>query len=287
MRLPWPIREARLARLAARAGKGDRAAVVSIYRALHPDVSRFVGRRVASRAEAEDAVAATFHRLLESMGRLDGARGSVTGYALAVARSVLKDGRRTRREAFRLEDTPEPEDPRADPLGQPLRSEAESLLRRRLADLPEDTRELLALRFADGLRWAEIAAVLGEPEGALRQRSSRALRDLRDRWAEAPEGSLPMSETIAARLRRLARPPVLPGESHRLSLESQLAGLHGSTPKESTMYTVLFRAAVAAGLLAAVGAGASQLPATYQAEVGKRIEIRTRSLPARARSRPP
>ena len=84
-----------------------------------------------------------------------------------------------------------------------------------------------------------------------------------------------MSETIAARLRRLARPPVLPGESHRLSLESQLAGLHGSTPKESTMYTVLFRAAVAAGLLAAVGAGASQLPATYQAEVGKRIEIRT------------
>jgi RNA polymerase sigma-70 factor (ECF subfamily) len=154
--------------------------VVSIYRALHPDVSRFVGRRVASRAEAEDAVAATFHRLLESMGRLDGKRGSITGYALAVARSVLEDGRRIRREAFRLEDTPEPEDPRADPLGLLLRWEAESLLRRRLADLPEETRELLALRFADGLRWAEIAAVLGEPEGALRQRSSRALRDLRD-----------------------------------------------------------------------------------------------------------
>ena len=180
MRLPWPIREARLARLAARARKGDRAAVVSIYRALHPDVSRFVGRRVASRAEAEDAVAATFHRLLESMGRLDGARGSITGYALAVARSVLEDGRRIRREAFRLEDTPEPEDPRADPLGQLLQGEAESLLRRRLADLPEGTRELLALRFADGLRWSEIAAVLGEPEGALRQRCSRALREIRE-----------------------------------------------------------------------------------------------------------
>jgi RNA polymerase sigma-70 factor (ECF subfamily) len=180
VRLPWPIREARLARLAARAGKGDRTAVVSIYRALHPDVSRFVGRRVASRAEAEDAVAATFHRLLESLGRLDGSRGSVTGYALAVARTVLREGRRTRREAFRLDEASEPEDPRADALGQLLRSEAESLLRRRLADLPEPTRELLSLRFADGLRWAEIAAVLGEPEGALRQRSSRALRELRE-----------------------------------------------------------------------------------------------------------
>jgi len=180
VRLPWPIREARLARLAARARKGERAAVITLYRALHPDVSRFVGRRVASRVEAEDAVAATFHRLLESLARLDGERGSVTGYALAVARTVLREGRRTRREAFRLEDAPEPEDPRADALGRLLQGEAETLLRRRLADLPEDTRELLSLRFADGLRWSEIAAVLGEPEGALRQRSSRALRELRE-----------------------------------------------------------------------------------------------------------
>jgi len=180
VRLPWPIREARLATLAARAGGGDRAAVVALYRALHPDVSRFVGRRVRSRPEAEDAVAATFHRLLESLGRIDAARGSVTGYALAVARSVLSEERRTRREAFRLEDAPEPEDPRADALGRLLQGEAEAQLRRSLAALPAGTRELLALRFADGLRWSEIATVLGDSEGALRQRSSRALRELRE-----------------------------------------------------------------------------------------------------------
>lgn len=180
MRLPWSIREARLARLSARARRGDRAAVVALYRALHPDVSRFVGRRVGSRVDAEDAVAATFHRLLESLGRIDGARGSVTGYALAVARSVLSEGRRTRREAFRLEDAQEPEDPRADALGQLMRGEAEGLLRRRLAELPPGTRELLALRFADGLRWSEIAVVLGDSEDAVRQRSSRALRELRE-----------------------------------------------------------------------------------------------------------
>jgi hypothetical protein len=45
------------------------------------------------------------------------------------------------------------------------------------------------------------------------------------------------------------------------------------------MITVLFRTAVAAGLLAAMGAGASQLPAAYEAEVGKRIEIRTPTPP--------
>ena len=187
MRLPWPIREARLARLAKLAGRGDRTAVVALFRALHPDVARFVGRRVASRADAEDAVATTFHRLLESLGRLDGTRGSVTGYTLAVARSVLSDGGRARREAFRLEDAPEPEDPRADALGRLLQGEAEAQLRRSLAALPSGTRELLALRFADGLRWSEIATVLGDSEGALRQRSSRALRELRESLRE-PEG---------------------------------------------------------------------------------------------------
>ena len=89
-----------------------------------------------------------------------------------------------------------------------------------------------------------------------------------------------MSETIAAWLRRRARPPILPGPSFLESLETQLADRHGSARKEHTVVTVLFRAGVAAGLLAAVGAGASQVPATYQAEVGKRIEIRTPEAPA-------
>jgi hypothetical protein len=89
-----------------------------------------------------------------------------------------------------------------------------------------------------------------------------------------------MSETIAAWLRRRARPPILPGPSFLESLETQLADRHGSARKEHTVVTVLFRAGVAAGLLAAVGAGASQVPATYQAEVGKRIEIRTPKAPA-------
>ncbi len=88
-----------------------------------------------------------------------------------------------------------------------------------------------------------------------------------------------MDETVPARLRRLARTPVLPGEEHRRALETQIASRFGSARKESTVHTVLFRSTVVAGLLAAVGAGASQVPATYQAEVGKHVEIRTDAPP--------
>jgi hypothetical protein len=88
-----------------------------------------------------------------------------------------------------------------------------------------------------------------------------------------------MSDTTPSRLRRLARSPILPGASHRGSLETELAARFGTARKERTVVTVLFRTAVAAGLLAAVGAGASQVPATYQAEVGKRIEIQLPEAP--------
>ncbi len=190
VRLPWPIREARLSRLATRAARGERSAVVSLYRALHPGVSRFVGRRVHGQAAAEDAVSTTFHRLLESLARLDPARGSVEGYALSIARSVLREGRRESREAFRIEDAPEPADPRGDPLGTLLEAEGDARLRHHLAALPDATRELLALRFADGLRFREIATVLGEPEATLRQRASRAVRELRESLREDEGGEL-------------------------------------------------------------------------------------------------
>jgi RNA polymerase sigma-70 factor, ECF subfamily len=180
VRLPWPSHDARLQRLAARAASGDRASVVALYRALHPRVSRFVGRRLSTRAEVEDAVASTFHRLLESLPRLDGRRGSVIGYTLAIARSVLREGRLATREALRLEDAPEPESGEADALGVLLRAEEDAIVRSRVAEMPPETRELLALRFADDLGWREIGEILGEDPATLRQRSSRVIRELRE-----------------------------------------------------------------------------------------------------------
>ena len=60
-----------------------------------------------------------------------------------------------------------------------------------LARLPAETRELLMLRFGDGLRFTEIAQVMGLGEAAVRQRTSRAVRELRARWDDGPaEGEL-------------------------------------------------------------------------------------------------
>jgi len=185
MRRPFEQPAAHHARLAGHAAAGDRAAFVELYRALYPPVARFVARRVPVRADAEDVVALTFHRLLASLPSLDAARGTVLGYALTTARNAAADLARARAPGGGVAggaaegDRAEPADGAPDPLARLEADERLRALARVLAGLPEATRELIELRFGDGLKHAEIAALQGVSEAAVKQRVSRALRELR------------------------------------------------------------------------------------------------------------
>lgn len=184
MQLPWPLRDELNARRLARARDGDGEAFRALYRDLYPEVARFVARRVRARADAEDLTARVFVALVERLGDYDRARGSVRGWLLAIARNAIIDHFRRARPAGGLEAA-------LDALPCDATGPLEGLLAReqldRLAvvvrELDPEARELLALRFADGLRHREIAAVLGLQEAAVKQRVSRTLRDLRARLA--------------------------------------------------------------------------------------------------------
>lgn len=184
MRRPWETHADHHARLAVRAAGGDRAAFVALYRALYPPVARWVARRARSPGDAEDVVSLTFHRLLETLPRLDPARGTPLAFALGVARHALAD--EARRRAVRG-DTAGPGSADAAALADLAPGAEQALLERerleglaRLLDgLPAEARELLELRFGDGLRHAEIAALTGASEAAVKQRLSRALKALR------------------------------------------------------------------------------------------------------------
>lgn len=184
--LPWPLRDAWLSRLVVRGQRGDREAFRDLYRALYGPVSRYVRRRVASPADAEDLVGQVFFRLLESIERVDTRRGSVLTYALSMARNALIDEARGRRGQVPEEAAAAIPDSGAGPLERLLGEEDVARVRSELARLPAETRELLLLRFGDGLRFAEVAQLLGLSEAAVRQRTSRAVRELRARWEASP-----------------------------------------------------------------------------------------------------
>ena len=113
-------------------------------------------------ADAEDVIGQVFFRLLEGLARIDPRRGSVLAYALGAARNALVDQARGR-------GGPRPPRRRRPRWWTAQRarwsgwcsSEQEARVRAELARLPAQTRELLVLRYADGLRYAEIAQMLG------------------------------------------------------------------------------------------------------------------------------
>ncbi|HEY8379575.1 MAG TPA: sigma-70 family RNA polymerase sigma factor [Nannocystis sp.] len=181
MQLPWPLRDELHARRLARAREGDAAAFRALYRDLYPEVARFVARRIRGRADAEDLTARVFVAFVEKLDQYDRTRGSVRAWLFAFARNAVIDHLRAVRPSASPEvldllpgDGPGPE-------GGLLQQEERGRLAALVRELPPETRELLALRFGDGLRHREIAAVLGLQEATVKQRVSRAVRDLRAR----------------------------------------------------------------------------------------------------------
>lgn len=174
----WSPSRDPLSALMARAQGGDVQAFGALYEALYPRVWSFVWQRTRHREDAEDVVSKTFHRLLEHLDAYDPARGSVAAYALSIARNLLIDDARSRRPTVSADaDDVTPLEPRT-PFLDVARDQETRILLACVEQLAPPLREVLLLRLADGLRHAEIAALLGISEAAVKQRASRALREI-------------------------------------------------------------------------------------------------------------
>jgi RNA polymerase sigma-70 factor (ECF subfamily) len=179
MRLFWPARP-RHDRLLLRARRGERDAFRALYADLYDPVARFVGRRVQKREDADDVVSRTFERLLLKLEAFDEERGGALPFALAIARNLLLDDLRAQRPGVPLEQAAAQLIETRTPLAELLRGEEVRMARERLEALAPVVRELLMLRYGDGLSTVEIGQVLGVSTAAVRQRLSRAVRSLRD-----------------------------------------------------------------------------------------------------------
>jgi RNA polymerase sigma-70 factor (ECF subfamily) len=171
-------------RLLLRARRGDRDAFRALYRELYDPVARFVGRRVRQRDDAEDVISRTFERFLLRLDSFDEQRGGALPFALAIARNLMLDDLRAQRAGVPLEEAAAQLVETRTPLAELLRGEEVRVAREKLEALAPEVRELLVLRYGDGLGALEIGQLLGVSTAAVRQRLSRAVRSLRD-----PEGT--------------------------------------------------------------------------------------------------
>lgn len=169
------------------ARRGNEDAFRRLYGELYGPVAGYVAARVGNTQDAEDLTGTVFTKLVDGLDRFDGRRGSVLTWMLAMARNQVIDHHRRRQAHGAARDRTVPVDELADvlaadqgdPLGTMVREENLRHLRRLVRRQPEAVREMIALRFGQGLTVRETAAVLGLNEDAVKQRFARTFRKIR------------------------------------------------------------------------------------------------------------
>lgn len=171
--------------LTTRGGPDRSAAVAQLYQRYAPTVLAYLHARLPAMADAEDLLAEVF---IAALRAVDGGESLGISWLMTVARHRVADyyRRRSRPGSHTLssegmDDAPagDSDDPEWLALRAEERRELLGLIRR----LPEEQQDLLALRFAAGLRCPQIAQLMGLTEDTVRKRLSRTLSLLRKEWA--------------------------------------------------------------------------------------------------------
>ena len=165
----------------AAASRLDKNAFEALYLHYVKPVYRYLFSRLGDRSDAEDATAQTFLSLLEGIDRYR-EDGHFSAWLFSVARRKAADHfRQATRSSFLPDDLPAFED---DLLQQTHQRERRKKLQELLGTLTDDEQELLRLRFAAGLAYAEIARVLERKEDAVKKSLYRLLEKMQNRMEE-------------------------------------------------------------------------------------------------------
>lgn len=170
--------------LAIRATRHEREAFGLLYDRYVTKIYQYVYYKVGSGAEAEDLTAQVFLRAWEAIGGYEWREHPFSAWLFRIARNLVVDYHRARRETVSLEGTDGRDEIQPSDTALPDQSLqalfASEQLRRAVGQLTEEQQEVILLRFIEGYSTAEIAAIMGKREGAIRGLQFRGLAALRE-----------------------------------------------------------------------------------------------------------
>jgi RNA polymerase sigma-70 factor (ECF subfamily) len=167
------------AKLIQRAKLGDPAAFAEIYEQCQPAIYRYIFYQIGDAATAEDLTSEVFVRLVDKIDRFTYRGRPLLAWLYTIARNLITDHRRRTKLAQPLElekqliaDTIDVEE-----------SIEDKLARRRviaaIAQLTEEQRQVILLRFTEGMDNTSTASILGKSVNAVKAQQHRALAALR------------------------------------------------------------------------------------------------------------
>ncbi|HEY8179796.1 MAG TPA: RNA polymerase sigma factor [Candidatus Limnocylindria bacterium] len=162
------------------AAQADQAAFATLYRRYLERVYGYAFYQLGDHHDAEDVTERIFLAALRALPDFHDRGSTFRAWLFRIAHNTIVNAHRSRasRRTEPIPDNFQRAAPDADPAGQVALADELRDIRRVVAQMPDDRRQVILLRFVDDLSTAEIAEVLDRSPGAVRVLLHRSLRDL-------------------------------------------------------------------------------------------------------------
>jgi len=166
--------------LIEQAQSGDREAFAALYREYMPSVYKFLFYRLnGNKAMAEDFTAEVFLRALRKIGDYTWTGANFGAWLMRIARNLVLDHAKSSRAKRELlnDEMPEAEpDDETSTETAVMRNALNGDLYGAIKRLSPDQRDVITMRFIQGMEVAEVAEALGKKEGTIRTLQFRGLK---------------------------------------------------------------------------------------------------------------
>lgn len=156
----------------------DREAFGKLFDHFAPRLKGFVMRNGISAAMAEDIVQDAMLKVWQRAEQFDPTRAQVSGWIYQITRNQFVDNIRKEKRPI-PEELTRPADPEPDATDALALEQETHVLRRALADLPDQQRQMIEKAYLGELSHSQIQSLTGLPLGTIKSRIRLALERLR------------------------------------------------------------------------------------------------------------
>ena len=164
------------------ASQGDRDAFGQLYEHYVERIFNYVYYRTGNTHDAEDLTARVFQRAMNHIQKYTDRGVPFSAWLYRIAHNLVANWHRdrSRKQEIPLDDLPILPAKGDHPERNLVRSQEQDSLLRMIRKLPAERQNLLILKFVEDLSNAEIGAIMGRSEGAVKSLYHRTLLALRD-----------------------------------------------------------------------------------------------------------
>ena len=164
------------------ASQGDRDAFGQLYERYVERIFNYVYYRTGNTHDAEDLTARVFQRAMNHIQKYTDRGVPFSAWLYRIAHNLVANWHRdrSRKQEIPLDDLPILPAKGDHPEKNLVRSQEQDALLKMIRKLPAERQNLLILKFVEDMSNAEIGAIMGRSEGAVKSLYHRTLLALRD-----------------------------------------------------------------------------------------------------------